>query len=111
MESETKLPKIYVFSNVRGGGDGVCYAMAEDGTVLGSHWCSNEGFAKGDLGVIPGTRQDRHESHYAKHYPNGYEMEFVPSASVNAHASLQAAFKLNKAQGEEAKAAESQAST
>jgi hypothetical protein len=100
MPDEMKLPKIYVFSNVRGGGDGVCYAMAEDGTVLGSHYCSNESFARGDLGVIPGTRQDRHESHYAKHYPNGYEMEFVHSSSIDIHAGLQAAFKLNKAQAE-----------
>ena len=44
------IPKIFVFSAV-GGGDGICYAMAEDGTILGSHWCSHEGYAPGDLGA------------------------------------------------------------
>jgi len=100
--TETKLPKIYVFSNVRGGGDGACYAMAADGTVLGSHWCSHEGYAPGDLGVTPGSRPDRHEE-YAKHYPNGYEMEFVRAADVKSHARLIEAFKLNQQQGEAAK--------
>jgi hypothetical protein len=95
--SEDVKPKIFVFSNVRGGGDGPAYAMAEDGTVLGSHWCSHEGYAKHDLGVIEGSRPDRHET-YAKHYPEGYHMEFVPSSEVPTHAGLTAAFALNDLQ-------------
>ena len=91
--------KIYVFSNVKGGGEGVCYAMAEDGTVLGSHLCSCEGFAPGDLGVTEGSRPDRHEN-YAKHYPDGYEMEFIPSRELAEHKSLAEAFKLNAKQAE-----------
>lgn len=75
---ETK-PKIYCFSNVQGGGDGIAYAMAEDGTVLGSHWCSHEAYVPGDLGVDEGSRPDRHKG-YAEHYPSGYEMEFVPAS-------------------------------
>lgn len=98
-------PKIYVFSNVVGGGDGIAYAMAEDGTILGSHWCSHEGFAWGDLGVTEGSRPDRHVT-YAEHYPDGYEMEFVPASNVRAHEGLNAAFKLNQKQGEDAKEAE-----
>ena len=90
-------PKIYAFSNVVGGGDGICYAMAEDGTILGSHYCSSEHFASGDLGVIEGTRKDLHET-YAKHYLDGYEMEFVPSHSIDGHVELQVAFRLNKKQ-------------
>lgn len=90
-------PKIYVFSNVVGGREGVCHAMAEDGTVLGSHWCSNEHFAPLDLGVLPGSRPDRHES-YQKHYPDGYEMEFVSSRDVAEHPGLMAAFALNQQQ-------------
>lgn len=89
-------PKIYCFSNVRGGGDGIAYAMADDGTVLGSHWCSHEGFVALDLGVIDGSRADRHEN-YAAHYPGGYVMEFVRAADVPTHPGLQQAFALNQA--------------
>ncbi|NYS09352.1 hypothetical protein PBR31_00060 [Xanthomonas phage PBR31] len=88
-------PKIYAFSNVVGGGDGPAYAMAEDGTVLGSHWCSNESYVLADLGVTEGARPDRHKT-YAEHYPDGYEMEFVASRDVPSHAGLQAAFALNQ---------------
>lgn len=90
-------PKIYCFSNVVGGGDGPAYAMAQDGSVLGSHWCSHEGYIPMDLGVTEGYRPDRHET-YAAHYPNGYEMEFVRSRDIEAHEGLQAAFKLNAEQ-------------
>lgn len=99
-------PKIYVFSNVVGGGDGPAYAMAEDGTVLGVHWCSHESFAWGDLGVTEGSRPDRHANDYAPHYPDGYEMEFVPASQVRAHEGLQAAFKLNQQQAENEKEAQ-----
>ena len=90
-------PKIFVFSAIRGGGDGICYAMAEDGAVLGSHWCSHESYAPGDLGITEGTRPDRHKT-YAGHYPDGYEMEFVKASDIGGHAALQRAFVLNKAQ-------------
>ena len=93
----TQKPKIYCFSNVIGGGDGIAVAIAEDGTVLGSHWCSSERFVPYDLGVIEGCRADRHES-YAKHYPNGYEMEFVRSSEVRTHVGLNHAIKLNNEQ-------------
>ena len=96
-------PKIYCFSNVVGGGDGIAYAMAEDGTVLGSHWCSSEYFVPEDLGVTEGSRSDRHET-YAKHYPGGYEMEFVRAADVTSHEGLAAASDANRKQGEKAKA-------
>lgn len=99
-------PRIYAFSNVRGGGDGIAYAMAEDGTVLGSHWCSSEGYVRHDLGVTEGSRPDRHET-YREHYPDGYEMEFVPASQVLAHPGLKRAFELNNAQAEAAKRAES----
>jgi hypothetical protein len=92
-------PKIYVFSNVPGGGDGACLALAEDGTVLGSHWCSHEEWAKHDLGVIEGSRPDRHKT-YAAHYPSGYEMVFVPSSDVRKHDGITAAYALNQKQRE-----------
>ena len=95
-------PKIFVFSNVVGGGDGPCFALAEDGTVVGSHYCSHEGWASHDLGVT----SDWHHAEYKAHYPDGYEMEFVRSSEIDAHEGLQAALKRNheqaKAEGDTA---------
>ena len=96
-------PRIFCFSNVKGGGDGVAYAMAEDGTVLGSHWCSSEYYVPHDLGVIEGSRPDRHET-YAKHYPNGYNMVFISARDVRDHEGLRSAFELNQEQAAIAKA-------
>lgn len=98
-----ELPKIYAFSNAAGGGDGIAYAMADDGTVLGSHWCSHEGYVEHDLAVNAGCRDDRHEA-YRAHYPNGYVMEFVPASEVKRHAGLMAAFEKNQLLGNAAKA-------
>lgn len=95
------MNKIYCFSNVIGGRDGAAYAIADDGTVLGSHWCSNEYFVPQDLGVIDGTRPDRHET-YKKHFPNGYEMEFVASKDIENHKGLNEALRLNQLQAEQA---------
>lgn len=88
---EAELPVIYGFNN--GGGAGNYYAclMAEDGTGLGSHLCSSEGYMPGDLGCIEGSRPDRHE-HFREHYPDGYRMEFV-SGDPREHAGLMAAAK------------------
>ncbi len=72
-----ELPIIYGFEN--GGWDernreGIL--LAEDGTFLGSHICSSESFMLSDLGIVEGTREDRHET-FKEHYPNGYVMKFV----------------------------------
>ena len=95
------MNKIYCFSNVVGGGDGIAYAIGDDGTILGSHWCSHESYVPHDLGVVEGSRPDRHKT-YAEHFPNGYEMEFVASRNINSHEGLQEAFRLNALQGEKA---------
>lgn len=92
-----ELPAVYAFSNVVGGGDGIAYAMAADGNVLGSHWCSNEGYVPADLAVVDGWMSDRHEE-YRKHYPDGYRMEFVRAADVKNHPGLTEAFRLNQQQ-------------
>ena len=94
-------PKIYCFSNTPDGGDGIAYAMAEDGTVLGSHYCSHEGYVPGDLGVTKGSRPDRHKT-YAEHFPGGYEMEFVPASDVEVHDGLKIALELNAQQARQA---------
>lgn len=91
------LPAIYGFNN--GGDPGFLYAVAiaADGTVLGSHICSSEGYMPYDLGCIDGARPDRHENHFRPHYPDGYRMEFVSERAVDSHVGLQAALTNNRA--------------
>ena len=73
--------------------------LAEDGTYLGGHTCSSEGYMPHDLGIIEGARPDRHET-FQHHYPDGYRMEFIPGSDVRTHAGLDAACKANKASAE-----------
>ncbi len=83
-----ELPVIYGFNN---GGHAVL--IAGDGTVLGGHLCSSEGYMPHDLGVLEGARPDRHEG-FQEHYPDGYRMEFVSYNDVKTHDKLLAAFVL-----------------
>lgn len=94
-KSEGELPVIYGFSNGGSPGWMLGQLLSADGYGMGSHLCSHEGYMPGDLGCLKGSRPDRHES-FRQHYPDGYRMEFVPSADVAAHAGLQAAFALAK---------------
>lgn len=92
-----ELPVIYGFNN--GGSPGWYSAvlLAEDGTGLGRHVCSDEGFMYGDLGILEGSRPDRHET-FKKHYPDGYRMDFVTMEETKAgHAGIQAAYEKNQA--------------
>ncbi len=92
-----ELPVIYGFNN--GGSPGFMYGqlIAEDGTALGNHLCSHEGYMYGDLGILEGRRADRHEG-FRKHYPDGYRMDFVTESEVVAHhPGLEAAIERNKA--------------
>lgn len=90
------LPVIYGFNN--GGPRGLLHAqlIAEDGTGLGSHGCSNEGYMLHDLGILEGSRPDRHET-FRAHYPGGYRMEFVSAADVLTHLGLSTAYERNQA--------------
>lgn len=83
-------PKIFLFNNTQEEGWGVCYSVAEDGTGLGSHLCSNSGFMKWDLHDRPDRKKSCDE-----HYPNGYELVIVPDEEVKTHPGLSAAIKLN----------------
>ena len=94
----TDLPTIYGFNNGGSPGWYSAVAIAEDGTVVGGHLCSAEGYMQHDLGILEGTRTDRHEKDYQKHYPNGYKMEFVPSQEIEGHEKLNEAFRLNQIQ-------------
>jgi hypothetical protein len=80
-------------------------AISEDGVCLGSHICSTEAYMPHDLGVLEGTRLDRHENDYRKHYPEGYIMEFIPSNAIKDHEKLNVAFTLNDKQRKEAEVA------
>jgi hypothetical protein len=96
-----ELPVIYGFNN---GGSPGWYSgvlLAEDGTGLGGHMCSHEAFMYGDLGIVEGSRPDRHEA-FREHYPDGYRMDFVSSSDVMAHPGLDAAYLKNQAQAKEA---------
>jgi hypothetical protein len=99
------LPVIYGFNN--GGSPGLFYGciMAEDGTGLGGHGCSSEGYMLSDLGVLEGSRPDRHET-FREHYPDGYRMEFVSYNDVEQTPGLLAAFERNQAQATEAQRVE-----
>lgn len=94
----TELPTIYGFNNGGSPGWYCAVAIAEDGAELGGHLCSHEWYMKHDLGIMEGTRPDRHKNEYQKHYPNGYKMEFVPSEEITGHAKLNEAFRLNQLQ-------------
>ena len=89
------LPVIYGFNN--GGSDGWWQAqlIAEDGTGLGGHTCSHECYMRGDLGVLEGTRSDRHEG-FKEHYPEGYRMDFVGVEHTKNHPGLEAAYQKNQ---------------
>ncbi len=93
------LPTIFGFNN--GGGRGMLSAvlLAEDGTHLGAHCCSDEGYMSHDLGIIEGSRPDRHET-FREHYPDGYKMEFISAAHTKTHEGLEAAYQRNQAAAE-----------
>ena len=90
-----ELPIIYGFNN--GGARDFLSAtlLAQDGTCLGGHCCSSESYMEHDLGILEGTRPDRHED-FQKHYPEGYRMEFVGASAVKAHPGLTEAYRLNQ---------------
>lgn len=94
------LPVIYGFSNGRQPGLLLAVLIAEDGPCLGSHACSSESYMPSDLGLLKGSRPDRHKT-FKEHYPDGYRMEFVGYDSIEEHEKLQAAFKLNKSSKED----------
>lgn len=91
------LPTIYGFNN--GGSYGWMHGviLAEDGTGLGGHTCSEECYMPHDLGCLEGSRPDRHEE-FRAHYPDGYRMEFVGEDLVRArtHDGLMRAYALNQ---------------
>jgi len=93
-----ELPVIYGWNN--GGSYGLMAArlIAQDGTTLGGHACSSEAYMPADLGILEGTRPDRHEG-FRQHYPDGYRMEFVGYEQARNHAGLCEAVRRHQAGG------------
>jgi len=90
------LPVIYGFNNGGSPGWYTGVLLAEDGASLGDHLCSHEGYMLSDLGILEGSRPDRHEE-FQKHYPNGYKMDFVSYEDCAGHDGLNSAIKASEA--------------
>lgn len=70
--------------------DVIGYALAEDGTGLGSHISSNKFFSQHDMGFTSNWKHDIYE----KHYPKGFTLEWVNDPDN--HSGVAAAYALNK---------------
>jgi hypothetical protein len=84
-------PKIYGFVNGGSPGWYNVAAVTEDGLCVAGHLCSHPSYGQHDIGV---TSNWKHEI-YRKHYPDGFDVEWV--ADVSAHEGIQRAFALNRA--------------
>lgn len=84
------LPTIYGFKSFSEG-----VLITQEGEFLGSHLCSSESYMLHDLGVLKGSRPDRHKT-FMKYYPNGYKMEFVSQEVAKNHTKFQTALRLWK---------------
>lgn len=97
-KKQIDLPVIYGFNNGGTPGWYTGVVLTEAGTCLGSHICSHEDYMLHDLGILAGTRPDRHKS-FKKHYPEGYRMAFVGINEVKKHKGLEKALQLNHEKG------------
>lgn len=89
-----QLPVIYGFNNSPINNerwyDGVI--LAEDGTCLGGHICSDPAYMPGDLGMLEGVGTK--QLTFRAHYPAGYRTEFVHDPLD--HKGLDAAYVRNQ---------------
>lgn len=88
-----ELPVIYGFNNGGNKGWYSAVALSQDGFQLGGHICSSEGYMPHDLGILAGTRPDRHKEEYQNHYPEGYRMDFVGYNEIKNHVGLNKAIE------------------
>lgn len=99
-----ELPVIYGFNNGGSPGWYTGVLLTEDGKAIGSHLCSAEGYMLHDLGILEGTRPDRHKA-FREHYPGGYRMDFVSGSDPFSHPGLEAAYQKNQTRAKEAEPA------
>jgi hypothetical protein len=91
------VPKIFLFCEQctkNPNGDVYAQAIAEDGTGLGGHLSSNKEWAKHDIGLT----SNWHHDEYRKHYPGGYEVEWIDQENLSTHIGFQRAVYLNSLQ-------------
>jgi hypothetical protein len=91
------MATVYLFSNAIGRSECCGFALADDGVMLATEWCSCDDYVRRDLGGYEYTRADLREK-YAAHFPQGYQIVYVPWRNVIHHAGLQAAIALHRKQ-------------
>lgn len=99
-KSVDELPIIYGFNNGGNPGFYIGCLISEDGDFLGSHLCSDESYMLHDLGILEGSRPDRHEG-FQECYPDGYRMEFIRLEDVADHEGLDRAYTILEQKGKE----------
>lgn len=97
------LPKIFIFCNSCAPEWHSAVALADDGTFLAGHVCSNHGFIQHDMGINSSWKRDLYE----KHYPGGYELVWVPNPRQD-NAALEAAVSKSNAAAERLEAGDAQ---
>ncbi len=81
------------------GGDVIGYALTEDGHCIGQHLSSNMFYSKHDMGLTSDWKHDN----YSKHYPDGFELEWINEEDLDNHQGWLDALKLNKELAEKEK--------
>ncbi len=91
--SETELnqkPKIYGFVNgSTNSGDVMVRSISEDGVWLAGHLCSDASWGPHDIGVTSDWQHD----HYAKYYPDGFEVIWCENPKDERIAAAHAKYK------------------
>jgi len=87
----TSMSKIFVscVPSAFSPGDVIGFALAEDGTALAKHLSSSVVFSKHDMGIT----STWHHDEYKKHYPDGYELEWIDEKDLGSHAGYQEAVR------------------
>lgn len=87
--------KIYIVSypnQLEDDSNVVSFALCEDGYIVAKQISSNIEWAKHDMGL---TSNWKHKD-YAKHCPDGYELEYVDYGKQSEHIGFQIAYALNQ---------------
>lgn len=95
LPAQTKK-KIFIYSYPAphwGPNDVLGVALAEDGVTLATHISSCEDWAQHDMGLNGSTWK---HALYAAHFPQGYELVWIPYEDLDAHVEFQRAWELNQ---------------
>jgi hypothetical protein len=87
---------VYIYTDAVGrGDDAYARAIGDDGALLAQGYCTNDEYARRDMGGIPGVNQDLRDM-YASHFDGPISVEFVPCRNRDSHEGLRAALEANK---------------